>query len=481
MFVGTGSDVGKSIIAAGICRILKQDGYTPAPFKAQNMSLNSFVTPEGLEIGRAQAVQAEAAKIPAHTDMNPILLKPTSEKASQIVLNGKPIGTQTAQDYFLGNNKENLFNEAKGAFDRLSNNFYPIVLEGAGSISEINLKHRDIVNMRMAEYANACVYLVADIDKGGVFGSVYGTIELLEEWERKLIKGIIINKFRGDINLFTEGRKKIEELTGIPVLGVVPYAQDIYIEEEDSVALNQKKYSATKELINAVVVLLPHISNYTDFNLLERDDRVNLFYSRDAQEIEQADIIIIPGTKNTISDLHFLRKNGLAKAILKAFDLDKKVIGICGGYQMMGQKIEDPYGVESLVENVPGLGLIPITTILTEEKKTEQCQFKFKKDKEICLGYEIHMGVSTTEKPSPLLQIGDDFEGYWLNENCWGTYMHGILDNQSIIDDLIGSVSTKEFPNYTDFKDDNYNKLAKLLRSSLDIEKMYKQITIQND
>ena len=481
MFVGTGSDVGKSIIAAGICRILKQDGYRPAPFKAQNMSLNSFVTPEGLEIGRAQAVQAEAAEIPAHTDMNPILLKPTSEKSSQIVLNGKPIGTQTAQDYFLGNNKENLFNEAKGAFDRLSSNFYPIVLEGAGSISEINLKHRDIVNMRMAEYANACVYLVADIDKGGVFGSVYGTIELLEEWERKLIKGIVINKFRGDINLFIEGRKKIEELTGILVLGVVPYAQDIYIEEEDSVALNQKNYSATQGLVNIVIVLLPHISNYTDFNLLERDDRVNLFYSRNAKEIEKAAVVIIPGTKNTIADLQFLRENGLAKAILKAFDAGKKVIGICGGYQMMGQQIEDPYGVESTIEKIPGLGLIPVTTVLTEEKQTIQRQFKFKKSTENCTGYEIHMGTSITENPSPLLQIGDDFEGYLLSENCWGTYMHGILDNQLVIDDLLGDRVVEETISYAEFKEENYNKLADLLRSSLDIEKMYKQITIQND
>ena len=403
MFVGTGSDVGKSIIASGVCRVLMQDGYKPAPFKAQNMSLNSFVTDEGLEIGRAQAVQAEASGIPCHTDMNPILLKPTSEKSSQIVLNGKPIGTQTAQDFFLGNNKENLFKEAKLAFDRLSDKFEPIVLEGAGSISEINLKHRDIVNMRMAEYANACVYLIADIDRGGVFGSVYGTLELLEDWERKLIKGIIINKFRGDINLFTEGRKKLEALTGVPVLGVVPYARDIYIEEEDSVALNQKNYSATQGLINVVVVLLPHISNYTDFNLLERDDRVNLFYSREAQEIEKADIIIIPGTKNTISDLQFLRKNGLAKVILKAFDLNKKVIGICGGYQMMGLQVEDPCGVESVTNKIPGLGLIPLKTVLTEEKMTKQCQFKFKNSEEDCPGYELHMGISETEKPSHLL------------------------------------------------------------------------------
>ena len=368
MFVGTGSDVGKSIIATGICRILKQDGHTPAPFKAQNMSLNSFATPEGLEIGRAQAVQAEACQIPCHTNMNPVLLKPTSEKTSQIVLNGKPIGDQSAKDYFLGNNKENLFEAAKSAFTELEKKYQPIVMEGAGSISELNLKHRDIVNMRMADYANACVYLVADIDKGGIFGTVYGTIALLEDWERKLIKGIVINKFRGDAALFKEGSKKLEELTGIPVLGIVPYAKDIYIEDEDSVALNQKRKFSGSIKINVAVVLLPHISNYTDFNLLERDERVNLYYSRDTEEIQQAEIIILPGTKNTIADLQFLRKTGVAQAVLKAFDANKKVIGICGGYQMLGEEIRDPFGVESKTESIPGLGIIPVQTTLTKEK-----------------------------------------------------------------------------------------------------------------
>ena len=479
MFVGTGSDVGKSIIAAGICRILKQDGYNPAPFKAQNMSLNSFVTPEGLEIGRAQAVQAEASGIPCKSNMNPVLLKPTSEKSSQIILHGKPIGNQTANDYFLGNNKENLFKEAQNAFDSLAKEYHPIVMEGAGSISELNLKHRDIVNMRMAQYANACVYLIADIDKGGVFASVYGTIELLEEWERKLIKGIIINKFRGDINLFETGRTKIEELTGIPVIGVVPYASDIYIEDEDSVALSQKNEMAIADKINIAIVLLPHISNYTDFNLLERDDRVNLFYSKKANEIEKADIIILPGTKNTIADLQFLRLNGIAKVVLKAFDTNKKVIGICGGYQMMGEEVNDPFGVESDSNTIPGLGLMPMKTTLTKEKTTIQREFTFKNLDEKCRGYEIHMGTSTTEKPSPLLQINGNSEGYLLNDNCWGSYMHGIFDNQVVIDDLLGSISKSEIKSYEEFKDENFNKLADLLRDCLDIEKMYSQITIE--
>lgn len=479
MFVGTASDVGKSVIATGFCRILKQDNYQPAPFKAQNMSLNSFATPEGFEIGRAQAVQAEACGLSPHTDMNPVLIKPTSNKVSQLILNGKPVKEQAALDLFNGNNRESLFNEVKLAYDRLKEKHNAIVLEGAGSISELNLKDRDIVNMRMAEYAKANVYLIADIDKGGVFGNVYGAIALLEDWERKLIKGIIINKFRGDIELFDSGKKKLEELTGIPVVGIIPYANDIYIEDEDSVAISQKNLLAIAHKINVAVVLLPHLSNYTDFNLLERDERVNLFYSKDALEIEKADIIIIPGTKNTIYDLQFLRKQGLASAILQAFDNNKKVIGICGGYQILGKSIADPHKVEGTIEKIPGLGIIPIQTVLTEEKTTEQRQFLFKESKELCQGYEIHMGVTTTLTPSPLLNYNNQKEGYLLNDNCWGTYMHGILDNQLVIDDLLGSISTKEQQSYTEFKEENYNKLADHLREHLDLEKMYADMNIQ--
>ncbi|MBL4746589.1 MAG: cobyric acid synthase [Flavobacteriaceae bacterium] len=481
MFVGTGSDVGKSIITAGMCRIFKQDGHKPAPFKAQNMSLNSFVTPEGLEIGRAQAVQADACGIPCTTEMNPILLKPTSDKSSQIVLHGKPVGNKTAKDYFLGNDKENLFIEAQKAFTSLSEKHNPIVLEGAGSISELNLKHRDIVNMRMAKFAKAAVYLVADIDKGGVFASVYGTIALLEPWERDLVKGIIINKFRGDINLFTEGRKKLEELTGIPVIGVVPYASDIYIEDEDSVALEQKNKEGVSGKINIAVVLLPYMSNYTDFNLLERDARVHLYYSQDPKEISSADIIVLPGTKNTISDLHFLRKKGLSVAILNAVDAGKKVIGICGGYQMMGTEISDPHGVEGNAVTVPGLGIIPMKTILSKEKTTVQRTFKFKNYKEDCQGYEIHMGVSKCETLPFLNTLDNSTEGTLLNQGCWGTYMHGIFDNKVVIDDLLGSSSKADALSYEDFKNENFDKLAALLRSCLDIDQMYSQISIPND
>lgn len=483
MFVGTGSDVGKSIITAGFCRVLQQDGFKPAPFKSQNMSLNSFATTDGLEIGRAQAVQAEACGILCDTRMNPVLLKPTSQQSSQIVLHGKPVGNQSAKEYFLGNNKENLFKEAKLAFDSLYQEFDVVVMEGAGSISELNLKHRDIVNMRMAQHANANVYLVADIDKGGVFASVYGSITLLEDWERKLIKGIIINKFRGDITLFDDGRKKLEELTGVPVVGVVPYAQDIYIEDEDSVALRSKKSSLgfNNDKINVVVVLLPHISNYTDFNVLERDTRVHLFYSKEASEIEKADIVLLPGTKNTLSDLQFLRKKGISKSILKCFDAGKKVIGICGGYQIMGAVVKDPLGVESDLGSLPGLGLLPIETTLTEEKTTIQQEFLFRDKLETCTGYEIHMGETKTEKPSPLLNSKNGVsEGYWLSDHCWGSYMHGILDNAVVIDNLLGSVSTGNNLSYKEFKEKNFDLLADVLRESLDIEYMYSQSKRKN-
>ena len=277
MFAGTGSDVGKSIIAAAFCRIFRQDGYRPAPFKAQNMALNSYATPEGLEIGRAQAVQAEAAGVSCHTDMNPLLLKPQSDRTSQVVLNGKPIGSRGAYDYFRKEGREELRREVCAAYDRLAQKYNPIVLEGAGSISEINLREVDLVNLPMAMYAGADVILVADIDRGGVFASVYGSVMLLTPEERKHVKGILINKFRGDIRLFESGVKMLEELCGIPVVGVVPYYKDIYIEEEDSLALATKSLQAEQGKVNIAVVLLRHLSNFTDFNVLERDPRVHLF------------------------------------------------------------------------------------------------------------------------------------------------------------------------------------------------------------
>lgn len=478
MFVGTASDVGKSIINTGFCRIFKQDGYTPAPYKSQNMSLNSFATPDGLEIGRAQAVQAEACGIPCSTDMNPVLLKPTTDKSSQVVLNGKPVGDQSAFDYFMGNNKKELLKESQAAYTRLSEKYNPIVLEGAGSISELNLKHRDITNMRMAKFADAATFLIADIDRGGVFASVYGSIILSTPEEKALIKGIIINKFRGDARLFEDGKKIIEDLCGIPVVGIVPFAKDIYIEEEDSVGLQNKRYQSVNDKINIAVILLNRLSNYTDFNVLERNENVNLFYTQNPLEIDKADIVILPGSKNTISDLIDIKNNGVAKAIINAHKNNKTVIGICGGYQMMGQTIEDPHQVEGTVEKMSGLGLLPIKTVLTQEKTTQQVQFHYKKYQKTCEGYEIHMGISaSTAKESPLnISNNGANEGYYLSDQCWGTYIHGILDNEVVINDLLSQtkkeVTTTAF-DYKEFKEQQYDLLAQHLRNHIDMEYIY--------
>lgn len=511
MFVGTGSDVGKSIVAAGFCRIFKQDGYTPAPFKAQNMALNSYATPDGLEIGRAQATQAEAAMIPCSTDMNPLLLKPNSNHTSQIVLHGRPRGNQSAYDYFKKEGKEELREEVHKAFDRLESRYNPIVMEGAGSVAEVNLRDSDIVNISMAIYANANVILVADIERGGVFASLYGSIMLLTPQERSYIKGIIINKFRGDSRLFIEGRKIIEQLCGVPVLGVLPYFKDIYIEEEDSVALENKSITAlanTYGKINIVVVLLRHISNYTDFNILEQDSRVHLFYSNNVSEIKKADIIIIPGSKSTLSDLYEMRRSGVASAVISAYKEGKSVMGICGGFQIMGEEVLDPNHIEGDIERLPGLGLLPITTTITEEKITKQVEFILNcgvtgvvaqgaeggvaADEvsevigvggSLMKGYEIHMGSSaiTSERGGYLNIIKDDvgerYDGCYVNERCFGTYIHGILDNKEFIDFLLKrhneKLSNSTF-NYAEFKEQQYNRLAQLIREHVDIEAIYK-------
>lgn len=479
MFVGTCSDAGKSIINTAFCRIFKQDGHHPAPFKAQNMSLNSYSTPDGLEIGRAQAVQAEACGVAPESDMNPVLLKPTNDQSSQVVLNGKPIGNMSAREYFMSDNKAGLFDEAYAAYERLHARYNPIVLEGAGSISELNLRDRDITNMRMAVRTDAATYLVADIDRGGVFASVYGSIALLSEEERRQVKGIIINKFRGDVSLFDEGRKLIHELTGIPVVGVIPYFRDIYIEQEDSVALETKHVKAESGKINVAIVLLKRMSNFTDFNVLERDDRFHAYYTNNTEEIRKADIIILPGTKNTIADLQNIRGNGIAEAIIRAHRDGKKVIGICGGYQMLGARVEDPDGIEGDMPAIPGLGILPLVTVMEAEKVTRQRQFKFRNHPETCQGYEIHMGHTTLldgENPSPLNRMLEGEEdGYLLDEKCWGTYLHGILDNDVVLNDLaegLTRATPKKF-DYAEFKNQQYDKLAQHVRSCVDMDYIY--------
>jgi adenosylcobyric acid synthase len=475
MFAGTGSDVGKSIVAAAFCRIFKQDGYNPAPFKAQNMALNSYATPDGLEIGRAQAVQAEAAGIPCHTDMNPLLLKPNSDHTSQVVLHGKPIGNKDAYDYWrkrserleVRSERIDFRAEVHAAFDRLASRYNPIVMEGAGSIAEINLKDCDLVNMSMAQHAKADVILVGDIDRGGVFASVYGSIMLQSPEDRKRIKGIIINKFRGDMRLFDEGRRMLEEICGIPVLGVIPYYKDIYIDEEDSVALEQKRKQLAEDKVNVAVVLLRHISNYTDFNTLERDPRINLFYTNNTKDIEQADIIILPGTKSTLDDLLELRRNGCAQAIQRAHRDGKLVIGICGGYQMLGQTVNDPDGIEGSINSLPGLGLLPINTTMTTEKTTKQVTFEF--NGQTCQGYEIHQGVSNTD------------EAILQTDHCIGTYIHGFLDNAPVIEHMLSRFAVQRSPqdtlNYATFKDQQYDKLAAHVRQYVDMERIYQILT----
>jgi adenosylcobyric acid synthase len=479
MFVGTGSDVGKSVINAAFCRIFLQDGYSPAPFKAQNMSLNSYATPDGLEIGRAQAVQAEACGIECSVEMNPILLKPTDDCNSQVILQGKPIGNKSVSEYFIETDRNLLFNEAISAFDKLNAKFNPVVIEGAGSISEINLWDKDIVNMRIAMETKASTYLIADIDKGGVFASVFGSIELLPQEQKNAIKGIIINKFRGDISLFTEGKKILEKLTGKPVVGIIPYFRDIFIEQEDSVALENKTGTSSNGKINIAVVLLKHMSNFTDFNMLEQLPNVHLYYAMDSKELSNADIVIIPGSKNTISDLMYLRNSGIDKTILQMYKNGKQVYGICGGYQMMGKEIRDPYRVEGDIETLSGLGILPVITTLSKEKKTEQCHFTFLDNKDLGTGYEIHMGETNSEIDRPLCKINKkENDGYFLNQKTWGTYIHGIFDNAFVIDQILKPLDPdiKVQLNYKKYKNTNYDKLADLVRKNVDLKTIYESL-----
>ncbi|MCR5820199.1 MAG: cobyric acid synthase [Bacteroidaceae bacterium] len=491
MLAGTGSDVGKSIIATALCRIFRQDGYYPAPFKAQNMALNSYATPDGREIGRAQAVQAEACCLPPHTDMNPLLLKPNSEHTTQVVLNGKPIGNRSAYDYFRSEGRDELRSEVQAAFDRLAARYNPIVMEGAGSIAEINLRDSDLVNISMARYAKADVILVADIDRGGVFASCFGSIQLQDVEDRKLIKGIIVNKFRGDIRLFEQGRQMLEETCGVPVLGVLPMFTDIFIDEEDSVSLEYKRREMAAGKVNIAVLLLRHISNFTDFDTLERDPRINLFYTNNTADIEQADIIIMPGTKATLDDLLEIRKNGCAQAVVRAHRNGHIVVGICGGYQMLGQTVSDPEGVEGDIPSLPGLGLLPVTTVMTADKTTRQVSFDW--DGHLCRGYEIHQGITqrqgaAEDAPADASEnsMSGDSSLFTRTDHCLGTYIHGFLDNRPVIDSLVqaagggkGAAGAQNSDWQTEtslaaFREQQYDKLAAMVRQHIDIPTLYK-------
>lgn len=484
MIAGTGSDVGKSVIAAALCRIFRQDGYSPVPFKAQNMALNSAVTADGAEIGRAQAVQAEACGVPPCADMNPVLLKPQTDKTCQVVLNGHVYGTKDAYSYFKKEGRAVFRDAACAAFDRLRQRYSPIVIEGAGSISELNLRETDFVNMPMAVHAGADVLLVADIDRGGVFASAYGSVMLQTPEERKMIKGIIVNKFRGDIRLFEKGRQMLEEICQVPVLGVVPCFTGIHIEEEDSLPLELKRRRLDgADTVAVAVVMLRHISNFTDFDALEQDPRVTLFYASDPQELRHADVIIIPGSKNTIDDMAQLRRNGMAGEVLRAHREGKTVLGICGGYQMMGEVIADPGHVEGVQDTMPGLGLLPVSTVMNGNKTTRQTCFGFFGCSERGMrGYEIHNGETSFvggADAKPLFQRTDgSADGCITDPKTMGTYMHGVLDNPQFVSFLLApwlGKTSKAAPadDYRAFKERQYDLLADHVRRHIDMRKLY--------
>lgn len=493
MIVGTMSNAGKSLVTAGLCRVFYQDGKSVAPFKSQNMALNSFITREGAEMGRAQVVQAEAANIEPSALMNPILLKPTSDKGSQVIVLGEAIGTMTAGEYYKM--KHTLRPAILKAFNTLSDSHDVIVIEGAGSPAEININKDDFVNMGMAKMAKAPVLLVADIDRGGVFASIYGTVMLMDEEERSMIKGIIINKFRGDVEILRPGLKMIEEKTGIPVVGVMPMI-DVDIEDEDSLSERISGHSEVN-LIDIAVVRIPRMSNYTDFNVFELIPGVSLRYVKNPRELGNPDMIIIPGTKNTIGDLKWMRQSGMEAMILKKAAQGTVVFGICGGYQMLGKNISDPYGVEE-GGDTPGLGLLNVETSFIEKKRTIQMEGKFGQVKGIfsnlsnkpLFGYEIHSGVTEFPEDNALTAIKPIHENGEImlegsqnvqgNMNVYGTYVHGVFDGEGIAAAIVEALLDKkglkmndiQTINFADYKKQQYDILADSVRKNLDMDKI---------
>ncbi len=441
MILGSGSDVGKSIMVAGLCRIFRQEGIRVAPFKAQNMALNSFITPEGGEMGRAQVVQAQAAGLVPHVDMNPILLKPSSEVGSQVIVHGRVYGNFSARDYYRL--KPRLVRKVMESYRRLAQAYDLIVLEGAGSAVELNLKKNDLVNFNMARKAGAAVLLVADIDRGGVFAATIGAFHLLTPGERRMLRGFIINKFRGDPALFEEGVEIIERRTARPVLGVVPYVGDLVLPEEDSVALGRKRLAgawAENGGLRIGVVRLPHISNYTDFDALEQEPGVTLRYLDHRDGLDGLDLLILPGTKNTISDLLYLKETGLFRRIQAYAREGGRVVGICGGYQILGQEVRDPLGVEGDPRTEAGLNLLPLVTTMAGAKTTTQVEARGSDRREggVLSAYEIHMGVTEPRgEGQPAFEIisrnGQPLKvaDGWVSPDhrVWGTYLHGLYDN----------------------------------------------------
>ena len=488
MVQGTMSNAGKSLVTAGLCRIFRQDGYSPAPFKSQNMALNSFITREGLEMGRAQVMQAEAAGIEPSVLMNPILLKPVSDSGSQVIVNGEVLENMPAADYYRY--KKNLVPNIMKAYQTLADTYDIIVLEGAGSPAEINLKDEDIVNMGMAKMAQAPVLLVGDIDRGGVFASLYGTVELLEPEERKMVKGIIINKFRGDVEILLPGLAMLEKLTRIPVLGVIPYTQ-FEIDDEDSLS-QRLEQGGTPALVDIAVIRLPHIANFTDFNPLEQFAGVGIRYVRSIRELQTPDLLILPGTKNTIGDLLWLRSSGLEACILKLAEQGMPVLGICGGYQMLGRSVCDPEGMECQGE-VRGLGLLPVDTVFERQKTRTRVKGKIKTVGGVLdslsdvpfEGYEIHMG-QTTGQSSYFSELvfpsgGEPRPDGAVAGNVYGTYAHGLLDSPEVATAIVQALlrvkgidaSVVRAVDSREFKERQYDLLAEILRKSLDMKAVY--------
>lgn len=501
MLMGTSSHVGKSILATALCRIFYQAGRRVVPFKAQNMALNSYVTKDGGEMGRAQVAQAEAAGLAPMVDMNPVLLKPTGNSCSQVIVDGKPIGNMSAREYHKGKSVQ-LFGHVTAALTRLQQQFDTIVIEGAGSPAEINLKEDDIVNMRVAKYLQAPVLLIADIDRGGSLAALVGTLELLDEEERALVKGLVINKFRGDVTLMTPAVDFLEQKTGKPVLGIVPYLEHLGIDDEDSVSLEEKEHEAerqkqTKELRLAVVET-PKISNFTDFDALADEPDAEVLYVRDAEELLAAapDVILLPGSKNTTEDLLHVRESGLAQAIRQLVDGGTPLVGICGGYQMLGEEIADPHHTESSHDVVKGLGYLPMKTVFAEEKRTVQvaadCPGMEFYDGVLMgkglSGYEIHMGrtefTAPVRHPFHLTRQGENAVNIWdgaLSEDgrIFGTYLHGVFDHDGFRRQFLNVLrlhkGLRPLPvqrNRHLEKERAYDRLAETVRKSLDMKKL---------
>ncbi len=497
MIQGTMSNAGKSLLAAGLCRIFQQDGYRVAPFKSQNMALNSYITADGMEMGRAQVVQAEAAKKDPDVRMNPILLKPTSDKGSQVIVQGQPIGNMTAAEYFAY--KHQLVPEIMKAYESLSRENDIIVIEGAGSPAEINLKQNDIVNMGMARMAKAPVLIAGDIDRGGVFASLYGTVMLLEEEEKKYVKGTIINKFRGDVEILRPGLDMLYDLIHVPVVGVVPY-MSVDIDDEDSLTERFTK-TGPLGLIDIAVIRTPRISNFTDFNALEHIECASVRYVSGVGELGNPDLIIIPGSKNTMGDLKWMRENGLEACIQKHAAKNKPVFGICGGYQMLCETLSDPYSVEHGGE-MRGMGLLKANTVFEREKTRTRVSGTFSQIGGIFRGlsgkkfegYEIHMGqtafpdslnqgTGTAGSLSVLTENGgvEKPDGIYSG-NIYGSYVHGIFDSDEVLFEIAEALMREKGLSYSgnssfnmgEYKERQYDLLAEVLRESLDMKYIYR-------